>query len=193
MPNETGAEILARIKPKLDEDWTEVNLRPDLQAELEEIESELDEVGNKPAGPGRLGDGGVSDEAVALSERAQAIVDQMAESAVIFRFRALPRDEFRALCDNHPPRKDDLADLSVGYDRVAVGDALVEASLYEPVFDSEAWRSLLGVISIGEWNELRRRAEKVNGSVVTESPKSLLASTILSLRARGSKQQPDSE
>ena len=116
----------------------------------------------------------------------------MAASSVTFRFRGLPRDKFRALCDQHPPRKEDIGDLTVGYHRVDVGDAMVEASLYEPVFDAEAWEALLDVISIGEWNELRRRAEKVNGSVVTESPKSLLASTILSSRARGSKQQPAS-
>jgi hypothetical protein len=83
--------------------------------------------------------------------------------------------------------------MMVGYNRDAVGDALVRASMVEPTFDDESWPALVEVVSIGEWNRLRQVAEKVNGSVVTESPKSPLASRILSSHAASSKPQPTSE
>ena len=188
---ETGAEILARIKPRLDEDWTEICLRPDLIAEHDEAKERLAEAQVR-VGPERLADGNTA-ESVELAEKVQALEVLIAESSVAFRFRGLSRDKFRVICDEHPPRPTNSYDLAVGYNTEALGDALVEASLIEPVFDDAAWAELVEVISIGEWNELRRCAEKVNGSVVTEAPKSALASRILSSRANGSEPQPPSE
>lgn len=187
---ETGAEILARIQPRLDEDWTEICLRPDLVAEYEELSDKLEQAQFKP-GPKRNADG-TTRESKALAKQVEAVRAQIGESAVKFVFRGLARDKFRALCDEHPPNRKDQMDMVVGYDRAALGDSLVHASLVEPAFDADSWKTLLDSISIGEWNELRRCAEKVNGSVVTESPKAGLASRILSSPGRGSKPQPDS-
>lgn len=204
---ETGAEILARIQPKLAEDWVEVCLRPDLVTEHEELDARLEELEDEKArlervskvGPERMNP--VADPRLAEVEaeieetlcKIANVEEEMASSAVKFTFRALPRDKFRALCDANPPRKDDVGDLSVGYHRADVGDKLVEQSLIEPVFDETSWTALLDVISIGEWNRLRARAEKVNGSVVTENPKSLLASRIRSSRASASEQPSEQE
>lgn len=194
---ESGADILARIQPRLAEDWVEIVFRPDLLAEHEELESELDDLQEQIAvaeakvavGPKRNSDKpDAALEALREQEREKAaqikaVEDEMAASAVPFRFRALPRDKFRNICDAHPPRKDDQFDLAVGYHRADVGDELVRASLVDPAFDEASWAEFLDVISIGEWNRLRARAEKVNGQQVTEAPKSLLASRVLSPRA----------
>lgn len=182
---ETGDEILARIQPKLDEDWVEICLRPDLMAELEEINSELVEASSADARrPARnSGQAPPSEWTVALAQQAAATLQLIEESAVRFAFRGLPKDEFRALCDEHPPRKNDATDSYIGYDRVSLGDALVRESLIEPVFGTAAWDQLKDAVSIGEWNKLRECAEKVNGSVVTEAPKAPLASAILQLVA----------
>lgn len=190
---ESGAEILARIKPKLDEDWTEICLRPDLIAAFEELESELAEA-QTAVGPRRNADG-ITKRAIELAEQVQAAEDAISESAVKFVFRALSRDRFRDLTDQpeNLPRVGDQLDMMVGYNREAVGDALVRASMVDPEFDDESWATLVEVCSIGEWNRLRQVAEKVNGSVVTESPKSPLASRILSSRAKASEPQPASE
>jgi hypothetical protein len=199
MSSETGAEILARIKPKLDEDWIEICLRPDLVASHEELESDLEDstIADQTAqkGPRRNSDKAPAPSArtLELLERIEAVEAEMAESGVRFDFRALPKDKFRALCDQHPPRKGDMGDQSVGYHRVDLGDALVKECMTSPVFDAEAWEQLVDVVSIGEWNRLRARAEKVNGSVVTESPKSGLASAIRSSLASDSAQPPASE
>jgi hypothetical protein len=193
MPNETGAEILARIKPKLDEDWTEICLRPDLVAEFEELESDLVEAQTR-VGPRRNADG-ITKRAIELAKKVEAARELIEESAVKFHFRALSRDAFRDLTDRpeNAPRRGDQVDMMVGYNRDAVGDALVRASMVEPTFDDDSWPALVEVVSIGEWNRLRQVAEKVNGSVVTESPKSQLASRILSSHAASSKPQPTSE
>lgn len=190
---ETGAEILARIKPKLYEDWTEICLRPDLVAQFEELESELAEATAKQ-GPRRNADG-ITKRAVELAEQVAAAEQAITESAVRFEFRGLSKDAFRDLIDQpeSAPRRGDQMDALVGYNRDAVGDALIRASLVSPEFDDESWTALVSVCSIGEWNRLRQVAEKVNGSVVTESPKSLLASRILSSRAKSSEPQPASE
>ena len=178
---ETGAEILARIKPKLDEDWVEISLRPDLIAELEELTAELAESSLEDAKrPKRNADAPASEWTVILAQQVAAAEQLIEESAVRFAFRALPRDKFRELADNHPPRPLDQYDAIAGYNREALSDALVQASMLEPVFDVDSWLQLVEVVSVGEWNRLRQVAEQVNGSVVTESPKSALASRILS-------------
>jgi hypothetical protein len=183
---ETGAEILARINPQLDEDWVEICLRPDLVAELEELYSELLDAETQDAQrPARNTGVAPSDWTIVLAQQVEAARYLIEESAVRFVFRGLPKDKFRALCDEHPPRPNDATDAYVGYDRVSLGDALVRASLLEPVFDAESWPDLVKVIAVGEWNRMRQYAEKVNGSVVTEAPKAPRASAILSSVAAG--------
>lgn len=207
---ETGAELLARIKPRLHEDFTNLCLRPDLLAEYEERNAELLDLQTSTA-PKRNA-GGVVTGARELAERVEALRKEITDSEIKFVFRSLTRDAFRALCDTCPPRYDDALDNHVGYNREAVSDALVRASLLEPVFDGITWedikadgtklgtaqegadwRALLEVISVGEWAEMRRVAEKVNGSVVTEAPKAGLASRILRSPANDSEPEPASE
>lgn len=190
---ETGAQMLARIKPKLDEDFTEICLRPDLAGVLEELNEELKDAQLNPKSTEKRRADGTTARSRKLAQDILDIQAQMDETAVEFRFRALPRDKFRALCDDNPPRRGNQYDAAVGYDSEAVEDELVRRSLIEPVFDDESWAQLLDVISIGEWNQLRKYANKVNGSVVTESPKSALASRILSSRASSSRQPSEQE
>lgn len=188
---ESGAELLARIQPRLDEDWTEICLRPDLLAEHDELQAAL-EAEQANTTPSRLIDR-PGKWAEIIAEQIDATEEQIRESAVRFTFRALTRAAFRSLCDDHPPRMADVYDQAVGYNREAVSDALVRASLVDPDFDDDSWAQLDAVLSVGEWAEMRRVAEKVNGSVVTESPKSVQASRILARRANDSTQPPASE
>ena len=173
-----GAELLARIRPRLAEEATEICLRPDLIDEFREAEAALtEEIANR--GGGRLGDKPVDHTDAA--QRVRDLEEQIQAASVTFRFRALPKAEFRALCDDHPPRKGDEMDHMVGYNRTAVLDALVRSSLYDPVFDDASWAEFLDTVSTGEWEELRSTANSVNRGVV-EPPKSGLASRILSQR-----------
>lgn len=188
---ESGADLLARIQPRLDEDWTQICLRPDLLAEHDELEDAL-ETEKADTRPSRMIDR-PGYWAEIISEQITANEYLIEEASVRFTFRALTRAEFRSLCDDFPPRMGDVYDQAVGYNREIVSDALVRESLVEPEFDDDSWAQLEAVLSVGEWAEMRRVAEKVNGSVVTESPKSVQASRILARRANDSQPTPASE
>lgn len=196
MPNpqpQDGAALLAKIKPRLAEDWYEVCLRPDLNAAFEEAYSDYLE--SKAADAQRtstVGSKGTSAETTRRKKAAEKLREQMIDAAVTFKFRGRDRDEFRALCDEHAPREGDQYDAFVGYNRQAVSDALVRASLVDPVFEDctdakckhfnpqtgegcGTWQHMVKVVGPGQWDKLRETAEKVNGAVVKAPPKALLA------------------
>lgn len=171
-----GAELLARIKPRLAEDWYEVVLRPDLRTAFEEAHSDyLQAKASDGSRTDRVGAGTESAETKRLKKKAEKIAAEMTASAVRFVFRARNRDAFRALCDQHEPREDDRYDHYVGYNRQAVSDALVRESLIDPVFDDESWEQLVDVLGPGQWAKLREIADELNEAVVQPPPKGLLA------------------
>lgn len=183
----SGAELLARIKPQLREEATEICLRPDL---VEKWETARDELAELTAGnmlkPARVGSKPqAAHDAVEKAREVQELEEQIAESSAWFRFRALPREEWQALCDDHPPRPMDQVDVMLGYNRAAVIDAAVRKCLIDPVFDDQSWTELVAVIAGGEWEELRRVVNSLNREKV-EAGKSELASRILSKLADAS-------
>lgn len=186
----SGADLLKRIRPSLAEESTEICLRPDLVEQWSALNEELQAAvamagtvstaGKQGSRPGTQPKGHAE-----LAERVQALEEEIQRHSVVFRFRALTKDAWRALCDDHPPRKDNQVDQYTGYDRDAVLDEAVRESLIDPVFDAASWSEFLEVISAGEWDELRRVTNSVNKGVV-EPPKSVLASRILARPNSGS-------
>lgn len=206
---ESGAALLARMKPQLREVHTEICLRPDLLDEHAVAESELAEIIAEDAvGRPRMGSGASAGDTVnvALSPAAKkqakkvdTLEKQIVEHSIKFKLRGLPKDEWRVLTESNPPRKDNQFDLLQGYNRDAVADAIVRASIYEPVFEdcTEAgcehlacgtWQQLVLFCNDGEWEELRRSASEANGRV-NPNPKSELASRVLGSRAPTSKRR----
>ena len=177
-----GADLLRRIKPTLAEESTEICLRPDLVDAWQEAQEELEAIvasGTK----GRLGA-----KPEGQQEAAQRVTDLEAEiqaSSAVFRFRALPKDRFRELCDDHPPRKGNDLDTYMGYNRDAVLDEAVRLCMVDPVFDDASWAEFVAVVNGGEWEELRRVVNSVNKGV-HDAPKSVLASRILTRGGVGS-------
>jgi hypothetical protein len=170
-----GADLLKRIKPTLPTEHVEVILRPDLINDFQVAQEELQE--EKAKGYTKK----LNDKRPELRELAQKVEDlkqQIKDSSVWFRFRAIPVAEFRALCDNHPPRPNNDVDLYAGFHRDKVLDELVFKSMYEPEFDDESWDEMQRALSTGEYDQLREAANRVNRGVV-EAPKSELASQIL--------------
>lgn len=183
---QSGADLLARIKPRAKEVTTELCMRPDLLEAHEAASEELARSRVDDAGAGRLANGGTSAKTKKLAEKVRAIENEIAESVIVFKLRAMPQDKWRALCDNHPPRKGDEMDFYVGYNREAVADEGVRKCLYDPVFDDASWAEFISVVNPGEWAELRTAFNLANRAVVN-APKSELASLILDKRARTSK------
>lgn len=181
----SGAELLDQIRPRFREESTELCLRPDLLDEWANLQDELSEIQAAGLESPRLASG-ESGKAKAKAAAILKLEDEIAATSVRFVFRAMPAYEWRALCDNHPPRQTSELDRAVGYDRDAVLDAMVRHCLIDPVFDEASWQRLLDVCNPSEWAELRRTANSVNRGVV-DAPKSELASRILAKRGSASK------
>ena len=196
---ETGAALLARVKPKRRTERTSVCLRADLIAEFETEDAELGRLKAESVGnANRMTPGGEADSPAirAQARKVRKIEDQIVDSQVEFVFESRNKDEWSAFTAKHPPRKDNQIDQMAGYHRDRVLDALVRECLIEPVFedctDAECshdecgtWQQLTAVISVGEWRELKDTANLANSGVV-DPPKSLLASLILDRRKTAS-------
>jgi hypothetical protein len=193
---QSGAALLAKIRPRFREESTQICLRPDLLDEWEEATTELNASQVSDATNGRLASG-VSATTRELAKKVQGLEDQIEASAMTFRFRAMSKDEWQALCANHAPRPGNELDLFAGYNRDAVTDASVRECLYDPVFedcskvgceheDCGSWQQLVKSCNPSEWAELRSTVQSVNRSVV-DAPKSVLASQILSRRGSASR------
>jgi hypothetical protein len=176
----SGAELLKKIQPRLQEEATEICLRPDLVEQWEEAQEALQAAVADGLKPSRLASKPTGQKKAA--EKVKALEAEIEAASAVFRFRALPKDRWQALCDEHPPRPGDQMDAVLGFNRVAVIDDAVRLSLIDPVFDDESWAQFVDVIGGGEWEELRRAANQVNRGVV-EAGKSELASRVLNPRA----------
>lgn len=191
----SGAELLAKIKPQFREEATQICMRPDLIDEWDEVNSQLTAARAKDAQSGRLGTG-VSQTTKSLAKRLTELEAEIEANAIMFRFRAMNKDRWQAICDNHPPRSGNELDLFAGHNRDAVLDAAVRECLYDPVFedctekdcehdDCGTWQAFVKLCNPSEWKELRDTVGSVNRSVV-DLPKSALASSILSRRGSAS-------
>lgn len=186
---QNGAELLARIRPVLATKSTQICLRPDLiQAWEEANEVLVASRAQDTTGEMRMADRtSPSAASKKAAKRVKELEDEIEANAITFTFRALPKDEWRALCEQHPPRKGNQIDQFLGHDKDAVEDAAVRKCMIDPVFDDASWGELLAVCNPSEWNELRETVREVNGSV-TNLPKSQLASQVLAKRGATSKQ-----
>jgi hypothetical protein len=188
---QNGAELLARIRPVLATETRQVCLRPDLIKAWEEANTALAESRAAESTNRMNPDGAGSTASRKLAKRVQDVEAEIEANAITFTFRALPMGEWRALCDQHPPRDGNQIDHMLGHDRDAVEDAAVRACMIDPDFDDTSWAEFLAVCNPSEWAELRDAVRTVNGSV-TQLPKSLLASQVLAKRATASKPRPAS-
>lgn len=192
----SGAALLARVKPTLHEKGVLICLIPGLVEDWEEADAELTGLQQTDSTNARLGSG-VSAVTRKAAERVRDLEDQIEASQARFVFRAMPKDRWQALCDMNPPRPDDHLDIFMGHNRQAVSDAAVRVCLIDPVFedctkkdcthtDCGTWDQFISVCNPSEWHELRSTCDQVNG-VVTDAPKSVLASRILDKAASTSK------
>jgi hypothetical protein len=85
---------------------------------------------------------------VELDAQIDALLEQMREATLTLTFSALPRPEFRAMSDRHPPRKDAEGnvrreDALLGVDYDAFFDDLIRASLTAPELSPDDLKVLL--------------------------------------------------
>jgi hypothetical protein len=131
-------------RAKLAERTVPICLSGDLVAEFEAAERALVDAQRKNTNS--LAGDGTGD----ILDRMSQLQEQMRDDTEIFRLRAMPKAKFRALVAAHPPRRtDDGQDVDerdkfIGVNTETFFDALIRASVVEPVLDDEDWRVLLG-------------------------------------------------
>lgn len=118
-----------------------VCLRGDLWAKIEVLDTELREILTAADDDDRLV-GNVP--ANALAAKIEALQAEMKENTEDFVFEAMHHQGFTDLQAAHPPRKDDVRDERVGYNRDAFAVALLKASVISPELDADDWILLLG-------------------------------------------------
>lgn len=196
---ERGADILARINPKLLEESCEIVMNNELHEQWEAAQQALLESQEQDAAGGeRLATRGKESETTReLAEKVVAIEEQMVAAGFKVTFRQMHKDKWRALCDNHPAREGDILDAHAGYNRDAVLDNAVRLCMIDPIFerctkdtrdqlcdhtDCGSWEQFTTFIPPGQWELLKDTVNAANVGVV-DLPKSELASRILRRRA----------
>lgn len=167
--------ILDQAKPV--EKTVPLCLQGNLVAEFEDLERQLTEAQRQPADS--LASGA---DARRIAEQMETLREQMQSATVVFRLRALPRRDFRALVDAHPPRLDDrgetVGDDSLGVNTTTVFEPLIRACLVEPEVSDGQWDRLNDLLSDMQFNDLALAAWSVNRGAVNV-PFSFAASLLL--------------
>lgn len=156
-----------------------------LVAEIEAAERELKRLTERPPVDSLEGGG----ELRAAAGRVEQLREQMAESTVEFRLRAIPGNRWQAVLDEHPPRRDeggtvDVRDRAIGVNVDSFFPALVRRCLVSPELDDEDWTALFGsdevdgALTDRQCDQLYDAAWALNRKEV-DVPFSLAASRIL--------------
>lgn len=151
---------------KLRRDEYRVCVDPDLVDEYEHLHAE--QATARAAARDSLAGGDVLD----LQVRLDTLRGEMEEATVTLVLQALPRREYRALVDKHPPRKDTDGkvlpqDERVGVDRDGFYNELARRSIVQPELDATTVDVLLDdKLSDGQWEELTTRCNLLNRSTV---------------------------
>lgn len=139
----------------------DICLRGDLQAEWESLERELRDLSQR----GReslADDGGRS-----IVDRMHAIEDEMRDSTVTLRFRALPRREWFKMLTEHPPRDGNQFDKALGLNQESFFEAAVPMSLVEPELDKSDLSELLDMLSGAQYQAITNAIWEINASEVS--------------------------
>lgn len=161
-PKVNAKAVIRRRKPRTL--TYRVCVDPDLVREYEAAVAEQNAAKSGPRDS--LAAGGVPD---GLEQRIADLLAQVEANTIPLTFKALPRPEFRALRDGHPPKKDAdgnfarLVDARLGIDADGFAEPLVRASLVSPELDDEDLTALIDeVLTDGQWDDLFTKLWNLN-------------------------------
>lgn len=139
---------------KLRTDEYRVCLDPDLVNEYERLLAARD------AAKAEAADSLAGGRTVELDAQVAEILEQMQTATITLVFKALPRPEFRAMCDRHPPRKDAEGKVTHAEDGIGVNfdsffDEIVRSTLVAPVLEAEDRDRLFDeLLTDRQWQDL---------------------------------------
>ncbi|TDE02832.1 hypothetical protein [Jiangella asiatica] len=96
-----------------------------MRAEWERLDEQLRKERGKTTGDRMVGNATAS----RLAEEIRQLEELMEQQTVHFLLSALPRNRYKKIVAQHPPRKDDAEDAAVGVNRETFFDALMLATL----------------------------------------------------------------
>lgn len=148
--NRTFRDLLAEAR--LPESTIEICLRGDLVAEHEQAERDLEQA--EKATTDSLAGNGTAE----IAERIEALEAEMRASVYTFRLRALPKPRWRALCAEHPPRRDEdgsiLPEDRPGVNAETFFDAIIRACLVDPELTDDEWAQLADALTDRQFDDL---------------------------------------
>ena len=154
-------QLIRSGKPRTDQ--LRVCLDPDLVGQYEQAVSARDAA--KDDARDSLAGGAV----VELDAEIEQLLEQMQASTITLVVKALPRAEFRAICDRHPQRKDTEGKLThptrdyLGVDFDGFADDIIRASLVSPELDADVLTILLEErLTDGQYVELAVKCWNLN-------------------------------
>lgn len=151
-------------------------LRGDLVAEWQDLERRFKQA-NSAADEDTLASKN-SAEAVDLARQMADLEEQMRAATRVFRLQAKPRNEWRELLNQHPPREGNEQDAQTDFNRETFPIAAVAACCIMPKMTvAQAERLVEEKLSDGQWNELFAHVWAMHAGSV-DVPFSLAASAI---------------
>jgi hypothetical protein len=159
MPEIDIAKLLADAR--LPERTVDLCLRGDLQADFEDLTKQLAKA--KEASRTSLADGG---EAAEITERIEALREQMRGATVTVRLRAMPRRDWAKMEAEHPPREGDRNDKARGVNNSTFNEAAVRACLVEPELGPGQFEALFDVVTDFQWWEVVNAVWQANRGAV---------------------------
>lgn len=168
-------DILKRAKQR--ETTVQIYLAGDVLATIERLERQLSDANADAWKSSSLAD---TDPTEKLARQIAAARKKLQDSAVEFRFRAMPAKAWSDLVAQHPPVKaDDL------FNAETFAPALISVACIDPVMTVEQVTELFDVINQAQRNTLFDAAFQAN-TEGTDVPFSVSASGILSALGAGS-------
>lgn len=154
-----------------------------LRSEWEQAESRLAEARKDPTVDQRLTGGPVTELAKTLKQ----LEDEMRAATVTFQLEALNRVQWSKLRTEHPPRKGEDGDKSLGFNESTLFDEAIPMSIRgvtdsqdEPVeWDLDSWPALADEMTNRQYEDFKIAVLELNVLGGSRLPKSLAASIVM--------------
>ena len=146
-------------------------------ARIKELRARAEEAAKAEAtGPRLMGE---KSEAREFAEEHDEFVAEAKARAIKVTIREVGRRRWRELMNEHPPRPDNESDAQLGVNEDSFSEALVRASIIEPMFPTvEELDEFVDNLNAGVFDQLYVRAFTLNRSGVVD-PKASLASELI--------------
>lgn len=161
----------------------ELCLDMSLRAEWERADVDLREARKDATVDQRLSGGPVTE----LAKRVQELEAAMQDATVVFRLEGLTHIEWSRLRTEHPPRKDDAGDRTLGFNEATLFDEAIPLSVKgvtgpdgeDVEWSPDAWQALADEMTNRQYEDFKIAVLELNQLGGSRLPKSQAASLVM--------------